>query len=656
MSWRKVKLGEVLTESKIICENPNTDRRIKVKLKVLGVEKRGVENEIEGATKQFIRKTGQFIYGKQNFHKGAFGIIPKELDGFESSADLPAFDVSENCLPEWIFYFFKQGNYFLELAKIARGVATQRIHPEQIFNIEIPLPEIKIQKQILSNIKLLENNGANISKELSFQLTLVKKLRQQFLQDAVQGKLVEQNQNDEPASELLKKIKSEKSKLIKEGKLKKEKELPPIKDEEIPFKIPDNWVWCRLGEIIYDTEGGKSPNCLHEQTHGNEWGVIKTTAVQEMAFLENENKVLPKNFLICEQHKVIEGDILITRAGPKNRVGIVCCVEKLTKKLILSDKTIRIKHSKELLFSKFISMTLNSPLIKPFIELKMTGMADSQVNISQENMKGFPIPLPPFKEQTRIVQKLEQLMQTCNKLEESIKQSAAQNEKLLQQVLREALRQREELENECIIKTQVYQEKEEKYFVKRKVLATYIINQSLDDKRFGDVKFEKLLHLSEYFAIKRNLGQNYYQKAAGPFDNAFTFQYFNQVIKDKWFKKIKNGNQFVFLAGQNHNKSKNTYNYFSEDEFIRVNKLINYFKKYDYEQPEIISTLYAVWNNRVILQQEFADDCLINDFYNWDENKIKYDRIRLKKAIQWMRDENLIPDGWGKLIEKPKKK
>ena len=138
MSWRKVKLGEVLTESKIICENPNTDRRIKVKLKVLGVEKRGVENEIEGATKQFIRKTGQFIYGKQNFHKGAFGIIPKELDGFESSADLPAFDVSENCLPEWIFYFFKQGNYFLELAKIARGVATQRIHPEQIFNIEIP--------------------------------------------------------------------------------------------------------------------------------------------------------------------------------------------------------------------------------------------------------------------------------------------------------------------------------------------------------------------------------------------------------------------------------------------------------------------------------------------------------------------------------------
>lgn len=199
-------------------------------------------------------------------------------------------------------------------------------------------------------------------------------------------------------------------------------------------------MWCRLGKIIYDTEGGKSPNCLHEPAKDNEWGVIKTTAVQEMYFLEDENKVLPRNFIVSEQHKVFEGDILITRAGPKNRVGIVCCVENLTKHLILSDKTIRINHSKKMLYSKFIALALNSPLIKPLIEQKMTGMADSQVNITQDNMKGFLIPLPPLLEQNRIVQKLDGLMQYCNELEGSIKQSESQNEKLLQQVLREALR------------------------------------------------------------------------------------------------------------------------------------------------------------------------------------------------------------------------
>ena len=111
MGWNIVKLGELITESRIPSVNPDPNRRITVRLNVLGVEKRALEDEKTGATKQFIRKAGQFIYGKQNFHKGAFGIIPDVLDGFESSADLPSFDVREGCIYEWIFYFFKKGGY-----------------------------------------------------------------------------------------------------------------------------------------------------------------------------------------------------------------------------------------------------------------------------------------------------------------------------------------------------------------------------------------------------------------------------------------------------------------------------------------------------------------------------------------------------------------
>jgi type I restriction enzyme S subunit len=443
MSWQKVKLGSILTESKVISDNPDTNKRIKVRLKVLGVEKRGVENEVEGATKQFIRRAGQFIFGKQNFHKGAFGIIPEELDGFESSSDLPSFDIDKSCLPEFLFYFFKQGNYYLELSKIAYGVATQRINMKEFYELEIPLPDIEIQKQIINQFKTLENSGGEISDELTHQLDLIKQLRQAFLREAMQGKLVDGSKlmvdSAETGRELLAKIKAEKAQLITDKKLKKEKELPPITDDEIPFEIPEHWAWSMLGEIIYNTEGGKSPNCLHEPAKENEWGVIKTTAVQEMVFLQNENKVLPNNFTVSEQHKIFEGDVLITRAGPKNRVGIVCCVENLISNLILSDKTIRINFSKSLIQSKFLALSLNSPMIKPFIERKMTGMADSQVNISQDNMKGFPIPLPPLHEQEQIVAKLEELMAFCDGLEQSIKESQGYNEQLLQQVLREAL-------------------------------------------------------------------------------------------------------------------------------------------------------------------------------------------------------------------------
>lgn len=422
MSWKTVKLGELLTESRILCNNPNPDRRIKVKLKVLGIEKRGLESEIEGATKQFIRKAGQFIYGKQNFHKGAFGIIPEELDGFESSADLPAFDVSENCLPEWIFYYFKQGNYYLELSKIARGVATQRIHHEQIYNLEIPLPDLKTQKDVLSKINLLEGNGSAISTELTHQLTLVKKLRQQLLQDAVQGKLVEQNPNDEPASELLKRIKDEKQKLIAEKKLKKEKELLPIKPDEIPFEIPENWVWCRLGEIITLVSGiDLVPADYNDQNNG----IPYITGASHF----NNGVLNISRWTTSPKSISFKNDLLITCKGTIGTMAFNTIGEIHIARQIMA---LRNTFNIELNYIKFF--------LSQHID-KLMELAKSLIpGISREDILLIKFPLPPLAEQNRIVHKLDELMQYCNELEASIKQSEAQNEKLLQQVLREALK------------------------------------------------------------------------------------------------------------------------------------------------------------------------------------------------------------------------
>lgn len=210
-----------------------------------------------------------------------------------------------------------------------------------------------------------------------------------------------------------------------------------------------------------------------------------------------------------------------------------------------------------------------------------------------------------------------------------------------------AVIQNETVQNEDIV--------EEKAFLKRKVLATYIINQSLNDSHFGDVKFEKLFYLSECFAVKRNFDQKYYVQAAGPYDNVFTREYFKQIEKSKWFNRQQKGNQYTFSKGEKHDKSLNTYNIFSDKELERVNTLINYFKRSDYEQPEIIATLYAVWNNRKIKQEPITDDLLKEDFLNWDTQKIKY-KDRLDKALNWMREYNFVPDGWGKVIEKAGKK
>lgn len=316
MSWQKVKLGSILTESKVISENPDTNKRITVRLKVLGVEKRGVENEVSGATKQFIRRKGQFIFGKQNFHKGAFGIVPEELDGFESSSDLPAFDIDKSCLPEFLFYFFKQGNYYLELSKIAYGVATQRINMKEFYELEIPLPNIEIQKQIINQFKILEKSGGEISSELTHQLDLIKQLRQAFLREAMQGKLITNDKlritNGETGHELLAKIKAEKAQLIAEKKLKKEKELPPITADEIPFEIPEHWAWCRLGEICSIKGGKRVPNGYKLLKEPTPYIYIRVSDMKNGTISDNDLHYIDENvYQGIKQYTIGKDDIYI---------------------------------------------------------------------------------------------------------------------------------------------------------------------------------------------------------------------------------------------------------------------------------------------------------------------------------------------------------
>ena len=257
-----------------------------------------------------------------------------------------------------------------------------------------------------------------------------KQLKNSILQWAIQGKLVPQDPTDEPASVLLEKIRQEKERLIKEKKIKRDKNASIIYrgednsyyekilatgevkciDEEIPFEIPQGWEWCRLRDIALGTNAGKSPNCEKRPKKDEEWGVLTTTSIQENVFLPNENKVLPHNYTINIEHCVQYGDILITRAGPVNRTGIVCMVDKKCDKLILSDKTVRIDYIREFCSPRFLVFVLNSSAIHELVMKATVGMAASQVNVSQSSIQNTFIPLPPIVEQKRIVTKIEETL------------------------------------------------------------------------------------------------------------------------------------------------------------------------------------------------------------------------------------------------------
>jgi type I restriction enzyme, S subunit len=165
---------------------------------------------------------------------------------------------SKQLSAEYLFRFLDL-NKEKELVSRMKGMANVTLPVKEIAQIEIPLPTIEEQYEFVEMFKDLETKSSSLTSELTHQLTLVKKLRQQLLQDAVQGKLIKNKnlkiKNDETGQALLNRIKAEKEKSLPSGaKRRQEKELPPIKLQEIPFEIPENWVWCRLGEIIKYTE------------------------------------------------------------------------------------------------------------------------------------------------------------------------------------------------------------------------------------------------------------------------------------------------------------------------------------------------------------------------------------------------------------------
>ncbi|HAS6157434.1 TPA: restriction endonuclease subunit S [Vibrio vulnificus] len=270
----------------------------------------------------------------------------------------------------------------------------------------------------------LMQNWARISEHFDTLFTTeesIDQLKQTILQLAVMGKLVPQDPNDEPASELLKRIAEEKAQLVKEKKIKKQKALPPISEDEKPFELPSGWEWCHLNSLISEMDAGWSPACPPEASPNHEtWGVLKTTAVQSMEYREYENKVLSPSKEPRPQYEVKNGDILITRAGPKNRVGVSCLVQTTRPKLMISDKIIRF-HLIELgMSNNFVSLCLNAGATSEYLESSKSGMAESQMNISQDKLKMAPIPLPPIREQTLIVKKVEELIDLCHKLKLSL--------------------------------------------------------------------------------------------------------------------------------------------------------------------------------------------------------------------------------------------
>ena len=438
-NWKKVKLGSVLTESKIVSENPNPNNRIRVKLNVLGVEQRPITKDKKGATKYYKRKSGQFVYGKQNLHKGAFGIIPKELNGFESSSDIPAFDVNESCYPEWIFYFFKKGNFYLKLENLAKGVGSKRIDTQQIFELEIFLPSKEEQKNILYEINKIESKSTILFQEIRVQEDNLRKLRKSILQDAILGKLTQEwrnfNTHNESASDLLEKIKIKKNQLIQNKLIQKEKPLHSIKDDEIPFKIPETWRWCRMYDISEKLGAGSTPKGGNSVYVSNGIMLFRSQNIYNEGLQLNNIALIPNEIHDkMKGSKVKAKDILLNITG--GSIGRSTLIKDDFKTANVSQHVAIIRLI-ELETRHYIHNLIMSPYFQERIMDVQVGV--SREGLSMTSLKKLLVPIPPINEQKLIVEKIKLFKSNCDKLEQEISINKKKSDELTHSFLTELL-------------------------------------------------------------------------------------------------------------------------------------------------------------------------------------------------------------------------
>ncbi len=270
----------------------------------------------------------------------------------------------------------------------------------------------------------LTENWARISQHFDTLFTTeasIDALKQTILQLAVMGKLVPQDPNDEPASELLKRIEQEKALLVKEGKIKKQKPLPPINDEEKPFELPKGWEWCRLGHCIHLISGQHlKPN---EYTENIIEGAIPyITGPAEFGDL---NPTYSK-FTIEKRAVAEPKDILVTCKGAGLGKLNVVNVEIAISRQLMAIRTVRANCD-------YFKLLLSS--MYDYFQGKGVGIAIP--GISREDVIEPVISLPPLNEQERIVSRVNALFGTCDHLKSRLK-SAQQTQLHLADVLTDA--------------------------------------------------------------------------------------------------------------------------------------------------------------------------------------------------------------------------
>ena len=297
-------------------------------------------------------------------------------------------------LRNYLYFFILSHQGLLELMEITSGTAMKKFNKTDLKKILVPIPPLNEQKRIVAKIEellpLVDRYEQAWTKLEDFNRRFPEDMKKSILQQAIQGKLVEQRPEEGTAQELYAQIQAEKQRLIKEGKLKKEKPLPEITEEEKPFEIPEGWMWVRLGQI-FNLQAGKNitaANIYDEPSEKHKYLCYGGNGVR--GYVSSFNR--EGNFALIGRQGALCGNINIANG-----------------QFYATEHAVVVDHYNltDVLWGARFLKALN---------LNQYATATAQPGLAVSNIIKVLIPLPPLAEQKQIVEKLEELLAMCERL------------------------------------------------------------------------------------------------------------------------------------------------------------------------------------------------------------------------------------------------
>ena len=444
-NWQKTKIGQFLFERE--GKYKPDDEVISGLNRINKIDFSGKFHILQkpSNTNMILVKQGDLVISGINVAKGAMGIYDREEDVTATiHYSSYTFD-TEQINVEYFKRFLKSAEFVRLLQEQVKGGIKTEIKPKHILPLEIMLPSKGEQDDIVFHFQRYENEVDELEGEITHQQALLKKLRQSILQEGIEGKLTadwrQENQDVEPASELLARIQAEKEQLIKDKKIKKQKPLLPLSEEETPFELPVGWAWCRLSELILENpRNGYSPKAVEFPTGTK---TLKLGATTTGKFIDTEikyiNEKIERDSFLWLEH----GDILIQRGNSIDFVGVSAIYEGCEHQFIYPDLMMKLKPA-SLVLGKFLHHVLLSPYCREYFRVNASGAQKSMPKINQGIVSGALIPFCSLKEQKAIVAKVAKLFTLCDQLETQITNNLTHAEQLMQVVLKEAFSQNNE--------------------------------------------------------------------------------------------------------------------------------------------------------------------------------------------------------------------